>query len=182
VAQLRLRGPRVELRPLKISDASALGRILRDRQATRFVSPWTRRENGKQWVTRILKEQGGGTRVAFVIVLVSSGETIGQINLFNWSHWEREAEVGLWLRRSYWGQGLGTEALRLICRYGFRAMSLHRVEALVIVGNEGSKRALKKVGFREEGRSRESALVGGRWADIWRLGLLRGELRDAPKI
>jgi RimJ/RimL family protein N-acetyltransferase len=144
------------------------------------VSPWTRRENGKQWVARILQEQGAGKRVAFAMVLISSGETIGQINLFNWSHWEHNAEIGFWLRRKYWGQGHGTEALRLICQYGFRSLSLHRIGALVIDGNLGSMRALRKVGFRREGRSRESALLSGHWVDTWSFGLLRDELRDAP--
>jgi RimJ/RimL family protein N-acetyltransferase len=170
------------LRPLRPAHAPALDRILKDRQATRFVSPWTRRESGRQWVTRILAEQRAGKRVAFAIRLLSSRETIGQINLFNWSHWDHEAEVGLWLRRKYWGRGLGTEALALVCRYGFRSMSLHRIEALVVVGNEGSKRALEKVGFRPEGRSRESARVRGHWTDTWRLGLLRGELKLATII
>lgn len=157
-----------------------LDRILRDRRATRFLAPWTRRENGQQWVTRILREQGAGKRVAFAVDLHIPPETIGQINLFNWSHSEHTADVGFWLRRKYWGRGFGTEALRLICQYGFGPLSLHRIGALVIDGNIGSMRSLRKVGFRREGRSRESALISGRWVDTWGFGLLRDELRDSP--
>jgi RimJ/RimL family protein N-acetyltransferase len=180
VAERALRGRLVELRRLRPSHASKLDPVLRDRQATRFLGLWTRQENGQQFVARILKEQDGGKRVAFVIVRVDSQETIGQINLFNWSRHEREAEVGLWLRRKYWGRGFGTEALRLICDYGFRSMRLHRIAAVVVDGNAGSKRALERAGFHDEGRSREAARLAGHWVDTWRLGLLRGELREPP--
>lgn len=175
-----LRGQRVKLRPLRSAHADALDRVLRDRLAMRFLSPWTRRERGEQWVARILNDQRKGKRAAFVIVLIDSDETIGQVNLFNWSHEERTAEVGFWLRRKYWGQGFGTEALHLICRYGFRVLSLHRVAAEVVDGNEGSMRALRKVGFRYEGRSREAARLAGQWVDTRNYGLLRAELRDRP--
>jgi RimJ/RimL family protein N-acetyltransferase len=89
----------------------------------------------------------------------------------------KEAEVGFWIRRKFWGRGFGTDALRAVCRFGFRSLALHRIEANVVVGNIGSRRALEKVGFRLEGRRRQAFRVGGRWYDDWRFGLLKGELR-----
>jgi len=173
-----LHGRLVELRPLQLSDARALNLVLRDRRATRFLPPRVREETGTQFVTRILREKGREEGTPFAIRPVGSEETIGQIRLFNWSPLEREAEVGFWIRRKHWGQGFGTDALRLICRFGFRSMSLHRIEAIVVVGNVGSRKVLEKAGFRAEGRNRKSARLGERWIDAWRFGLLRGELRD----
>ncbi|MGA7861783.1 MAG: GNAT family N-acetyltransferase [Thermoplasmata archaeon] len=173
-----LRGRLVELWPLRVSDAPALDRILRDRTATRFLPPRVRQETGRQFVTRILREQGRGEGTPFAIRPVGAEEPIGQTRLLNWSPLEREAEIGFWIRRKYWGRGFGAEAVWLACRFGFRSMSLHRIEAIVVVGNVGSRRVLENVGFQEEGRSRQSARLGARWIDAWRFGLLRGELRD----
>ena len=171
----RGKAARVKLRPLDSSDAHALNPILRDGRATRFLPAWVRRATGRQFVARVSGEQRRGEGVAFAIVPLGSEKAIGQVRLFHWSPADRVAELGFWIRRKHWGRGFGTEAVRLACRYGFRAMSLHRIEAVVLVGNEGSKRALEKVGFRTEGRSRRSHLLTGRWTDAWRLGLLREE-------
>lgn len=66
----------------------------------------------------------------------------------------------------------------MACQYGFQSLRLHRIEALVVEGNVGSRRILEKVGFRLEGTERDGARVHRRWVDVWRLGLLRGELRE----
>jgi RimJ/RimL family protein N-acetyltransferase len=167
----------VKIRPLRSSDAPALALILRDRLATRFLPPRVRRETGRQFVQRVLREQRRGNGRAFVVQISESRLPIGQIRLLNWSPMDREAEVGFWVRRKFWGRGLGTEALRLTCQYGFRKMSLHRIEALVVAGNVRSRRALERVGFRFEGRSRRSTRLGRQWVDTWRFGLLRSEFR-----
>ena len=177
--EVALRGIHVELRPLRPSDARSLGAILRDRRVTRLLPPRVRHENGKQFVTRVLREQRESQWPAFVIRPIGSDEVIGQIRFIASSPTERSAEVGYWIRRAYWGQGFGTDALRLICRFGFGSMVLHRIEATVVTGNNRSRRALKRVGFREEGRRRRSALLSDRWADEWVFGLLRGETRGA---
>lgn len=137
-----------------------------------------RRETGSRFVHRVLTEQRRDGGAAFAIRLNDGEETIGQIRLLNWAPTEREAEVGFWIRRKFWGRGYGTEALRLACRYGFRAMRLHRIEAIVVVGNMGSRRVLEKAGFRVEGRNRQSARLADRWVDTWRFGLLRREFRS----
>jgi RimJ/RimL family protein N-acetyltransferase len=165
------------LRPLRLSDAPSLHLVLRDRRATRFLPSRVRRETGPDFVRRVLREQRKGVGVAFAIVPVGSREAVGQLRFVNWFPMNREAEVGYWIRRKYWGRGFGTDAVRLACRYGFRSMSLHRIEAIVVEGNFGSRRVLEKAGFRMEGRSRQAARVGHRWMDEWRFGLLRSEWR-----
>ncbi|MGC2288788.1 MAG: GNAT family N-acetyltransferase [Thermoplasmata archaeon] len=173
-----LRGRLVTLRPLRRTDASALDRVLRDRTATRFLPPRVRKETGRQFVARVLREQAQVAGSAFAIVPVGSEETVGQIRFVHWFPSKGEAEVGYWIRRKHWGRGFGTEALWLLCRYGFRSRSLHRIEAIVVVGNRGSRRVLEKVGFRAEGRSRQASRLRNGWVDEWRFGLLRGELVD----
>lgn len=172
-----LRGEQIELRPMARSDAPALDRILRDGRVTRFLPPTVRRESGIQFVRRVLGDQRRGQGVAFVIVPRGATEAIGQIRFFHWSREARDAELGYWLRRSEWGQGWATTAVRLACGFGFRTMRLHRIEALVLDGNAASSRVLEKVGFHAEGRCRQSERVSRGWVDELRFGLLRGDWR-----
>jgi len=156
-------------------DAIALDPLLHDGNLTRMLPPRVRRESGKQFVDRVLQEQRQGDGFAFVVLPVGSPDVIGQIRLLNWAKVERDAEVGYWIQRKHWGKGYGTEALRLICAFGFKSLRLHRIEASVVDGNDRSAGALENVGFRLEGRSRRSALVSRRWVDTLEFGLLREE-------
>jgi RimJ/RimL family protein N-acetyltransferase len=72
-----------------------------------------------------------------------------------------------------WGRGLATEAARAILTFGFEAMELHRVEAMVDPENLASLRVLEKLGFVREGRTREDYRFEDQFRDTVRLGLLR---------
>jgi len=152
--------------------------ILRDRRVARFLPPRVRHESGIQFVSRVLAERKRDGGPAYAILPVGSNEVVGQIRFVDWSRSDRTAEVGYWLRRRFWDRGLGTEALRLVCRFGFGKMSLRRIEATVVSGNLGSRRVLEKVGFRLEGQSRLAGRLSDRWVDEWTFGLLPGELRE----
>ncbi|MCI4370169.1 MAG: GNAT family N-acetyltransferase [Thermoplasmata archaeon] len=178
MAATSLCGRLVELCPLRSADAAAVHAILSDRRATRWLPVRVRNETGAQFVRRVLQQDRKGDGVAFSIRALASGEVIGQIRLFHLSPQDRSAEVGYFLRRSSWGNGFATEALRLACRYGFGPWKLHRISALVVAGNDASRAVLEHAGFRLEGTERAATSVSGRWTDVWALGLLRGELRQ----
>jgi RimJ/RimL family protein N-acetyltransferase len=77
--------------------------------------------------------------------------------------------------RDYWGKGYGTDALRVLLRYAFDELNLHRVSLSVLEGNERAMRSYQKCGFRYEGRQRQVwAYDGRRWDEIY-MGLLRDE-------
>lgn len=140
-----------------------------------MLPPRVRRETGHEFVARVLKEQREGNGVAFAIRRRGSSDVMGQIRLMNWSPSERRAEVGYWIGRSYWGHGYATEAVQLVCGFGFRRMRLHRIDATVIESNSGSTRVLEKAGFRAEGILRDAARLDRGWADEVVYGLLRSE-------
>ncbi len=91
----------------------------------------------------------------------------------------RGATLGVWIGRPYWNRGYGTDAVRTLCRFGFRQMNLQRVELAVFDNNPRARRAYEKVGFKEEGRLRRAHFVGGRYVDIVWMGLLSEELIES---
>jgi [ribosomal protein S5]-alanine N-acetyltransferase len=137
-----------------------------------MLPPRVPRETGPQFVRRVLQEQRQGTGFGFTILRARSADVIGQIRLMNWTRMERQAEVGYWLQRKHWGKGYGTEALRLVCSFGFESLRLHRIVASVVEGNAASTKVLEKVGFRLEGRRRLAARLSRGWANTLEYGLL----------
>ncbi|MEL6328568.1 MAG: GNAT family protein [Planctomycetota bacterium] len=75
------------------------------------------------------------------------------------------ARLGYWIGEPHCGNGYMTEALRLVTRYCFRSLGLHRVSADVQPHNAASKRAVLRAGFRYEGFSPKLVQIAGRWAD-----------------
>jgi [ribosomal protein S5]-alanine N-acetyltransferase len=84
-------------------------------------------------------------------------------------------ELGYWLAKPEWGQGLMTAAVATFCRYAFEALALHKLEAKVFDPNIGSWRVLEKCGFKLEGYIREHAYRRGAFLDDREYGLLRSE-------
>ncbi len=80
--------------------------------------------------------------------------------------------VAPWAR----GRGVGTAALRLVCRWGLAELGLGRIEWWAMVGNWASRRTAERVGFTIEGTCRARLVTRGVRHDGWVGGLLPGEL------
>ncbi|MGE3911990.1 MAG: GNAT family N-acetyltransferase [Chloroflexota bacterium] len=76
---------------------------------------------------------------------------------------------------AYWGKGYGSDAVRLMLRYAFHELNLHRVGLTTIAYNTRAVRAFEKVGFVPEGVSREMIHRDGQRFDVLHFGMLRHE-------
>ena len=74
-----------------------------------------------------------------------------------------------------WGRGYGTEVARLVLRYAFETLGLHRVRLKVAAYNVRARRCYEKSGLRMEGVLRESFQVEGEWQDDVLMAVLREE-------
>lgn len=112
----------------------------------------------------------------FAIRTLADDRLIGLIGLYTIFWLQREAFMGIQIgEREYWGKGYGTDALRVLLRYGFDELNLQRVSLSFLEGNERAMRSYEKCGFRYEGRERQIwAYDGRRWDEIF-MGLLRDE-------
>jgi RimJ/RimL family protein N-acetyltransferase len=75
------------------------------------------------------------------------------------------------------GQGLGTEAQRLLADWLFETTDANRVEASTDVENLAEARALEKAGFRREGVNRGAQFRAGAYHDL----VLFARLRTDPR-
>lgn len=82
---------------------------------------------------------------------------------------------GIELRPEARGQGLGTEAQRLLAEFLFATYDLNRVEASTDVENLPEQRSLEKAGFRREGIQRGSQFRAGAYHDLVTYARLRND-------
>jgi RimJ/RimL family protein N-acetyltransferase len=109
------------------------------------------------------------------------GRYVGGIRLHHISWADRKARlaIGIFDRR-FWSRGYGTEAVRLLLRYAFDDLGLHRVDLRVLAYNARAIRCYEKCGFVREGVERESACVDGAWEDDVMMAILESEYRRQP--
>ena len=74
----------------------------------------------------------------------------------------RSAELGYYVARPHWGQGIATEAARAVVRLGLDSMGCTTLTSRYHADNPASGRVLEKLGFRFIGRSHHPCLAEGR--------------------
>ena len=95
---------------------------------------------------------------AYVICLKTDGKAIGAIELKLNGHTDMtdrddECELGYWLGKPFWGQGIMPEAVREILRHAFEDIGMTTVWVGYYEGNSKSKRVQEKSGFRYRWKS-----------------------------
>ncbi len=83
------------------------------------------------------------------------------------------AEIGYWLAKPYWGQGIMTAVVRRLCAVAFAEFGLVKVSAQVFAHNPASARVLEKVGFEQEGYLRKQHVKDGHFIDTRLFALLK---------
>ena len=97
-------------------------------------------------------------REAYAICLKTDERAVGAIELKLNGHTDMtdrddECELGYWLGKSFWGQGIMTEAVNEILRHAFEDIGMKKVWVGYYEGNTKSKRVQEKAGFRYQWRS-----------------------------
>jgi ribosomal-protein-alanine N-acetyltransferase len=78
----------------------------------------------------------------------------------------QSAGVGYALDQALTGRGIATVALRMLIRYAFEELNLHRLQGETQVSNVPSHRVLDRCGFAHYGRAPDYARINGVWQTI----------------
>jgi len=100
----------------------------------------------------------------------TAGEAIGHIGTRKLE--AGRGDVGYWLGRPYWGNGIMTEALAAVRDLCFSELNLAKLEAQVFEENEAGNRLVQTIGMSLEGTTRRYLLKRGRWVDANLYGML----------
>jgi len=147
---LELNGERVCLRPVTMYDIPAYEKHFVDYEVIRHLTdnvPWPYPENGvSDWVVNHTLALQGNNRWTWGLFLHTDSSTlIGGIELWRPGTPENR---GFWLGRSYWGQGLMTEAAVLVTDFAFEQLNFESLVFSNAKGNQRSARIKEKTGAR----------------------------------
>ena len=116
------------------------------------------------------------SRFTFAIHTLADDRLIGIIDVEVTQWVNGDAYVGIGIgERDDWGKGYGTDAMRVMLRYAFRQLNLHRVSLTVFEYNPRAIRSYEKAGFVVEGRLRNWLNREGRRWDMIHMGILKEE-------
>ncbi len=170
-------GKMVRLRALEPTDAERAFLWINDREVTQFLMaryPMSLAAE-RDWVANAAKPMEFSD-ARFAIEAKADGVHIGMCGLHRGRPEDRGAELGIMIGdKSYWNGGYGTDAMETLLRFAFEQMNLHKVALGVFDFNERAQAVYRKVGFVEEGRSREDVYEDGRYVDVIRMSVLRRE-------
>lgn len=166
---------RLLIRRLTMRDAQDIYRYSRDPEVARHVLWDAHRSIGdsRAYLRYMLRRYRGHEPASWGIEWRETGRIIGTIG-FMWIQDENaSAEVGYSLAREFWNQGIMTEALGAVLRYGFGSMSLNRIEAQHETTNPASGAVMRKCHMRHEGTLRSRLFNKGRYVDVELYAILR---------
>jgi aminoglycoside 6'-N-acetyltransferase len=164
-----LRGERVLLRRGRTEDADRLFQI---RNEPQVAWRW-----GSDDIEEEISEQFIEADDAFIIEI--DGEIIGAIQYHEENEpMYRHAGIDIYLTTSRHGQGLGTEAIRVLARYLFEERDHHRLTIDPAADNAAAIRAYEKAGFRRVGIMRKYERgPDGTWHDGLLMDMLEEDFR-----
>lgn len=168
-----LQGKLVTLRALEREDLPLARAYLQDPDVLAyfgFYVPMSQADE-EDWYEN---DRRNASTITFAIEV--EGRFVGGGGFSHLDHKHRRAEVGIFVGdKSLWDRGVGSEAMRQMIDYGFEQLNLHRIYLRVFAENQRAIHVYEKLGFQQEGRSRQSEWRHGRWHDMLWMSILQPE-------
>jgi ribosomal-protein-alanine N-acetyltransferase len=131
-----------------------------------FLRPWVKPAVTAEAYERYLRRSRLLSVCACLVCRNEDQKIIGVCNLTQIFRGDfQNAYLGYWVGAEFSGRGYMKEALRLILRYAFEVLKLHRIEANIQPTNTVSKGLVSRLGFQMEGFSPRYLKISGRWQD-----------------
>jgi len=153
----------ITLRQFKATDSDLLLKYLNDADVTQYVTnaipqPYTLAD-AHWWIDH-------SRDCEHIKAIEYQGELVGCISAtLGDFEYNRSAELGYWLGKAFWNQGIATEAVSLFGNTLFNSTNIERLFVSVVSENTASIKVLEKNGYILEGTLRKASFKNGRFYD-----------------
>lgn len=171
------RSKHIHFRPLALEDTDEIIAWRNSafvRQHFIYQQPFTRDGHLRWFAEQLLS----GRAVQFLVCANDDGRHLGSVYLRDIDRTHGKAELGIFLGETACGHSINTEAVRLLVRYAFEELHLHRVYLRVFADNARAIAAYQKAGFAVEGRLRDSVGMDGTYRDLLLMSVLASEVGE----
>jgi RimJ/RimL family protein N-acetyltransferase len=146
---LRLATDRLTLRSVRRDDARRIARLIDDwdvaKMLARVPHPY-RLEDAESWLDGVFAPD---TDEPYIFAIDAG---VGLAGIVGFYEHEQGPEIGYWLAKPWWGNGIVSEAARAAVDWRFRATDCAQILSGAFEVNPASQRILDKLGFEEIGR------------------------------
>ena len=128
------------------------------------------RESHENWIRTKIET---GQVVQMIICEAEGDRPVGSVYIRDIDHDHHKAEYGIFIgEEAARGKGYGTAAAKLMIRYCFEELNLHRLFLRVYATNQQAVRSYEKAGFVQEACLRDDVCIDGEYKDIVLMGIL----------
>jgi len=175
---LTLQSDKILLRPLNSGDFNAFEKMTNDPSMwIYFTSDLSVKSDLLNWIEDGLRDFESKNRLPFTIIDKSTNNPIGSTSFGNISTRDQRVEIGwTWIGKEFQGTGVNQAIKYLMLTYIFDKLGFERVEVKTDVLNLKARKALIRIGFKEEGVMRSHTLMThGRRRDTIYYSILKSE-------
>lgn len=172
-------GKNIRLRSYKIEEVETVLNLieeegLRDTLSKAPIFPYSF-EDEKAFIEGSLHQNG--FKYNFAIELIKDKSLIGGCGIHESDEKNRNVTIGIWVGKAYQGLGYGSDALRVLSKFIFEELNMHKIKLRYYAFNKKARICYDAVGFKEEGVHKDECFRWGRYNDEISMSLFREDLR-----
>ena len=167
---------RLYLRPFLFEDAEDFYKIASNPDNLQFIFPAQADLSETQYVLAnyFMKNPLG----VWAICDQETNQMIGSIKFEKLDEIKKEAELGYFLHKNYWGQGLMTEVVKEITFLSFQEFHLKQVRIITHVENIASQQVALHAGYSLKRQFKGSDRYTRKMRDYYEFCIDRGDLNE----
>jgi [ribosomal protein S5]-alanine N-acetyltransferase len=170
---VRLLSPRLELRPLATADHDAWVAGFSSRlpaQSRHDGGPHDPSQTPRAWFRKLCQRHRKLWREDECYILAifdrKTGRHYGHLDIYVIERDDRQwGNLGYAIHNTAQRRGLATEACSVAIPWAFKALQLHRLEAVISLDNPASLGVARRLGLEAEGVRKSFERVGSEWFD-----------------
>ena len=135
-----------------------------------YQKPFTKKGH-ENWIREMIRT---GKAVQFMIVRKDLGEPVGSVYLRDIDRTHNKAEYGIFIgEKDALGRGYGTRAAKLMIRYGFETLGLHKLMLRVLAENIPAIKSYEKAGFVREAYLKDEVFLDGQYKEVVYMAVIK---------
>lgn len=140
---------KIQLRFYKITDAKKVFQIVTNPSFKYFHTKVKSVKAEEAWIkANSLKRKNN---IEWNYAVVRNTEIVGGVGVKIDRSRPYVGEIGYFVAEDYWGQGIATQAVKLLEKICFKDLKLSRIEILMRPENKASEKVARKSGYKKEG-------------------------------
>ncbi|AOR22235.1 GNAT family N-acetyltransferase [Clostridium taeniosporum] len=168
-----LKGEKVYLRLIKISDIKRLYELANDYEVKKYNDKMLEMHENIE-IEKSSSNLSIYKRKALSIIN-KKNVLVGFMTYKQSAYSKNVYSIGITIGKKYWNRGYGQDSIKTLMKYLFEDLDVKRIQIEVVADNLRAIRCYKKCGFIKEKIKKTKYYIDGKYTDIIIMGILKKE-------